>query len=97
MLSQMNNDLEKYTNQARFIQMIIDGQLVISRKKKADLVKELKNKNFKPIAKVADASKQGETEPTVENEEENEEDIDMGASSYEYLLGVSIHHPILQT
>ncbi|KAI4255055.1 MAG: hypothetical protein LQ352_002755 [Teloschistes flavicans] len=90
MLSQMNNDLEKYTNQARFIQMIIDGQLVISRKKKADLVKELKNKNFKPIAKVADASKQGETEPTVENEEENEEDIDMGASSYEYLLGMPL-------
>ncbi|KAL8764994.1 MAG: hypothetical protein Q9194_006737 [Teloschistes cf. exilis] len=90
MLSQMTKDLEKYTNQARFIQMIIDGQLVISKKKKVDLVKELKTKNFKAIAKVADASKQGEMEPAMENEEENEEDIDTGASSYDYLLGMPL-------
>lgn len=93
----MTKDLERYTNQARFIQMIIDGQLVISKKKKVDLIKELKAKNFKAIAKVADASKQGEIEPAMENEEENEADINTGASSYDYLLGVSIYHPSLPT
>ncbi|KAI4196820.1 MAG: hypothetical protein LQ350_006333 [Teloschistes chrysophthalmus] len=90
MLSQMTKDLERYTNQARFIQMIIDGQLVISKKKKVDLIKELKAKNFKAIAKVADASKQGEIEPAMENEEENEADINTGASSYDYLLGMPL-------
>lgn len=89
MLSEMNKDLEKYTNQMRFIQMIIDGQLIISKRKKADLVRELKAKNFKPISKVADATKQGELAPIVENDEDDDEDIDTGASSFDYLLGVS--------
>lgn len=89
----MTRDLEKMTNQARFIQMIIDGQLVISRKKKQDLVKELKAKNFKPIAKAVDAIKQGELAPIADDEEEeSEEGIQTGASYYDYLLGVGIHH-----
>lgn len=90
MLSEMTKDLEKLTNQARFVQMIIDGQLVVSKKKKTDLVKELKAKNFKPIAKVVDAIKEGELAPIADNDEENEEDIETGASSYDYLLGVSV-------
>lgn len=92
MLAEMTKDLEKYTNQARFIQMIIDGQLIIAKKKKADLVKELKAKNFKPIAKVADTIKQGELTPIADDDAEVEEDIETGASSYDYLLGVSICH-----
>lgn len=75
----------------RFIQMIIDGQLVIAKKKKADLVIELRTKHFKPIGKTVDASKQGELEPIADNEDENEEDVEAGASSYDYLLGVSLN------
>ncbi|KAL9036453.1 MAG: hypothetical protein Q9214_006126 [Letrouitia sp. 1 TL-2023] len=89
-LSEMNKDLEKYTNQARFIQMIIDGKLVVAKKKKADLIKELKDKNFKPIAKVEVAFKEGELEPMADNDEENEDSTDTGASSYDYLLGMPI-------
>jgi DNA topoisomerase-2 len=48
-LAEMQKDLEKLSNQARFIQMIIDGKLVVSKKKKKDLVAELKQKNFKPF------------------------------------------------
>lgn len=87
----MTKDLEKMTNQARFIQMIIDGQLVISRKKKQDLVKELKAKKFKPIAKAIDAIKEGELAPIADNDEESEEDMQTGASSYDYLLGVGTY------
>ncbi|KAL8802005.1 MAG: hypothetical protein Q9182_004082 [Xanthomendoza sp. 2 TL-2023] len=90
LLSEMTKDLEKYTNQMRFIQMIIDGQLIISKRKKTDLVKELKAKNFKPIGKVADATKQGELAPIADNDEEDEEDIASGASSYDYLLGMPL-------
>ncbi|KAL8807981.1 MAG: hypothetical protein Q9200_004467 [Gallowayella weberi] len=90
MLSEMTKDLEKYTNQMRFIQMIIDGQLIISKRKKTDLVRELKAKNFKPIGKVADATKQGELAPIADNDEEDEEDVASGASSYDYLLGMPL-------
>ena len=71
--------------------MIIDGKLVVSKKKKKDLVVELKQKGFKPFPKVADASKGGETEPVVENEEDEngDEAVETEANSYDYLLGVS--------
>lgn len=87
-LAEMQRSLEKWSNQARFIQMIIDGQLVVSKKKKLDLIAELKQKGFKAFAKVTDATKQGEAEPTVEKEE-SDDDTTTGANSYDYLLGVS--------
>lgn len=79
------------SNQARFIKMIIDGDLVVSRKKKAVLMAELKKLNFKPIPKVEDASKAAETERALEGEDEDDETeggSDVGARDYDYLLGV---------
>ena len=88
-LDEMNKDLVKMSNQARFILEIIDGKLVVSKKRKADLVTELRQKGFKPIPKVSDAVKEGELAPVVENDEETEEDIESGANAYDYLLGVN--------
>ena len=88
----MQRELEKYTNQARFVQMIIDGKLIVSKKKKLALVSELKKLGFKAFTKVADAIKEGELAPIADNDEEAEEDIETGASAYDYLLGVSIQH-----
>lgn len=67
--------------------MIIDGELVISKKKKADLIAELRAKGFRAFSKVLDASKAGESEAVVEDEEI--EGADVGANGYDYLLGVS--------
>ncbi|KAJ5190194.1 DNA topoisomerase II eukaryotic-type [Penicillium cinerascens] len=90
-LSELQKELEKLSNQARFIQMIIDGSLVISKKKKSVLVTELKEKGFKPIAKVVEAAKLGEDEPVVEEggEADNRE-TEVLSSSYDYLLGMPI-------
>jgi DNA topoisomerase II len=68
--------------------MIIDGKLVVSKKRKLDLIAELKQKGFKAFPKVTDAAKQGELEPTLDKEG-SDDDITTGASSYDYLLGVS--------
>lgn len=86
----MQNDLDKFTNQARFIRMIIDGKLVVSKKKKLVLVAELKKHNFKAFPKVADAIKEGELAPIADNDEEAEEDLETGANAYDYLLGMPI-------
>ena len=96
-LAEMQRELDRWTNQARFVQMIVDGQLVVSKKKKADLIVELKKKGFKAIAKVADPVENGELEPTVDDEEEEEaeEEVDVDANSYDYLLGVSIDMKLL--
>ncbi|QSS48677.1 DNA topoisomerase II [Histoplasma capsulatum var. duboisii H88] len=90
-LSQMQKDLEKMTNQARFVQMIIDGKFVISKKPKAQLVRELKEKGFKPFAKVSDAAAKGENAPVVEEDEDDDgEDTEIAANSYDYLLGMPL-------
>ena len=70
------------------MKMIIDGELVVARKKKRDLVVELKKKNFKPFPKVVDATKDGELEPAMEDKDDDE-DLEMEANAYDYLLGVS--------
>lgn len=91
----MHRELEKFTNQARFVQMIIDGKLVVSKKKKLALVQELKEKGFKAFPKKAEAIKEGELAPIAENdEEEEEEDTQTGAAAYDYLLGVSTRSPL---
>ena len=69
--------------------MIIDRELIISKKKKAVLIAELKKLDFKPFAKVEDATKDGEIAPVVEDDAENDDDnVTLASSSYDYLLGV---------
>ena len=82
--------MDKLTNQARFIKMIIDRELSISKMKKAVLIAELKKLNFKPFAKIEDATKDGEIAPVVEDDAENDDEIALASSSYDYLLGVCI-------
>ncbi|KAL1966208.1 hypothetical protein VTN77DRAFT_4760 [Rasamsonia byssochlamydoides] len=88
-LSELQKELDKLTNQARFVQMIIDGTLVISKKKKPLLIAELKEKGFKPFPKVVEAVKAGENEPTVE-EEESSEEVEIASNAYDYLLGMPL-------
>ncbi|KAF2261966.1 DNA topoisomeras-like protein II [Lojkania enalia] len=89
-LDELQKELEKLSNQSRFIKMIIDGKLVVSKKKKAVLVAELQKLGFKPIPKVADAKKAGELEEIVEEEEE-EGEVAAGANDFDYLLGMAIY------
>jgi len=65
--------------------MIVDKQLSISNRKKADIVAELRKKEFRPFPKVAKAKVSGETQEVVEDEEEQG-----GDSDYDYLLGMAI-------
>jgi len=89
LLNEMQKELEKLSNQSRFVQMIIDGKLVVSKKKKSVLVAELHKLNFKPIPKLADAKKQGETEDALEDDDDSE-DAAPGANDFDYLLGMAI-------
>ncbi|GAB7337928.1 hypothetical protein MBLNU457_4312t1 [Dothideomycetes sp. NU457] len=91
LLNEMNRELERLTNQARFVQMIIDNKLVVSKKKKSVLVAELQKLGFARFPKLADARKEGEFEKVVEEgNEETEEDVEIGANDYDYLLGMAI-------
>jgi DNA topoisomerase-2 len=68
--------------------MIVDKELVVSNRKKVDIVAELRELQFKPFPKVAKAKAAGETEDVVEEGEEPEnEGTD---ADYDYLLGMAI-------
>ncbi|KAL9078962.1 MAG: hypothetical protein Q9157_002146 [Trypethelium eluteriae] len=86
LLGELQKELERLTNQARFIRMICDSKLVIARKKKQVLIEELKSLNFKAFPKTKDARKAGEEEEVLE-EDEGKDDTDTG---YNYLLGMAI-------
>lgn len=75
--------------------MIIDGKLVISKKKKAVLIQELQEKGFKPFPKVVGTPEPGEAGDIEEEEDEEEETASAAVSSdaYDYLLSVSSTTP----
>lgn len=86
-------DYRKLKNQARFIQEIIDGDLVVSKKKKDVLVKELRDRDYEAFPRGGVAAKKKSTEDEdSEPEQEEGEDGDVGGSrDYDYLLSVSSH------
>lgn len=77
-LNEMAAIHDKLSNQARFILSVIAGHLVISKRKKADVVMEMRKMDFKPIPKVA--KKPDGTSPDEDVEEEEEEIIDADES-----------------
>ncbi|KXT01938.1 hypothetical protein AC578_2560 [Pseudocercospora eumusae] len=92
LLSEMHKELDKLTNQARFVNMIIKNELVVSKKKKAVLVKELDKLGFTRFPKVVEAKKQGELEEVAEddNDESDDAEVAAGANDFDYLLGMPI-------
>jgi DNA topoisomerase-2 len=83
--NELNTQLDRLTNQARFVRMIINKELVVSNRKKSDIVAELREKSFRPFPKVSKAKAAGETEEAFEEEESTGVDSD-----YDYLLGMAI-------
>ncbi|KAF7545687.1 hypothetical protein G7046_g9505 [Stylonectria norvegica] len=83
-------DYRKLKNQARFIQEIIDGDLVVGKKRKDILVEELRDRKYEAFPRGKDKkSKAGEDEPNADDEDEAE-GLDSGARDYDYLLSMPI-------
>lgn len=89
MANQLQLELERLTNQIRFIQMIVSKELVVSGRKKVDIVAELRKRDFRPFPKVVKAKAAGEAEEVAEEEEEDE-DEGKGLNDYDYLLNMAI-------
>ena len=64
--------------------MIINKELIVSNKKKANLVTELRALKFRAFPKSKKAREEGEVEQVLEEEDEGM------ASDYDYLLGMAI-------
>jgi DNA topoisomerase-2 len=92
--NELQIQFERLSNQARFVKMIVDKELVVSNRKKNDLMAELRRLKFRPFPKVTKAKAAGETEDVIQHEDEEdeaEESIkDAGTTDYDYLLGMAI-------
>lgn len=89
MANELQNQLEKLNNQARFVKMIIDKEITVANRKKDDIVTDLRKKKFRPFPKVLKAKAAGETEDVVEADEDDDAERH-GATDYDYLLGMAI-------
>lgn len=87
MAGQLQLEFERLTNQARFITMIVNKQLVVSARKKADIISDLRKHDFKPFPKVSKAKAEGETEDVLEEDEEQDNGL---THDFDYLLNMAI-------
>lgn len=81
----LNDQYEKLSNQARFIQMFIDGKLRISNRKTSAIVEDLRKLKFRPFKTKKAAQAAGEDEEALDDAEGS-----ATASDYDYLLGMAI-------
>jgi len=75
------------SNKARFILMVVEGELEIRRKKKADLLTEFKKLKFTPVSEL-DAIKGNTALEEADMAETQEKDTDK--TEYDYLLNVNL-------
>jgi len=81
-------DYRKLKNMYRFIQEIIDGKLVVSKKKKDVLVEELRERKYEAFPKGQD-KKAKSSDEELDQDEDPEEDASGGSGrDYDYLLSV---------
>lgn len=82
-------------NKYRFIRCVVEGSIIVSNRKKADLFIELKEKGFTPFPNKKNAFEvviAGATDDAEETEDNIEVEIGKGISStdYDYLLSLAI-------
>jgi DNA topoisomerase-2 len=90
--NELQSQFDKLSNQARFVKMIVDKELAVSNRKKAEIIEELRQKKFWPFPKVAKAKATGETEDAEDGANDEAEETTTGGTStdYDYLLGMAI-------
>ncbi|KAK7468441.1 DNA topoisomerase 2 [Stygiomarasmius scandens] len=89
--NELQTVFERLSEQARFVQMIIDRKLSVSGRKKADIVVDLKAHKFRPFPKKKKKGPVEDEEQEQEQEEVEEEEEQTGTTTdYDYLLSMPI-------
>ncbi|CAI7859235.1 unnamed protein product [Closterium sp. NIES-53] len=98
-LEQLRNELIKLDNRVRFILAVVRGEIIVSNRKKAELLAELKEKKFAPLPKSkvgssggssTAADEEGDDEGEESGEEEGVSKAKGGDGGYDYLLGMPL-------
>lgn len=102
MVKEYTNQLQKIASQAKFVKMIIEGELVVSNKKRLALINELRALGFPAFDKNSQAIDLGAVKVKNEDDEDDDEEVpeeDTGlivkntrnvSHYFDYLLGMQI-------
>ena len=91
LLEKMHKELKILENKARFVEEVCKGELVVSSRKRTELLTELQNKEYDLFPKDTRIGLVHEEGQEIDTEEldENATDSEL-AKGYEYLLGMKI-------
>lgn len=82
MVDTLREEWKKLDNKVRFILAVVNKEIVVNNRKKADLLKELRDKKFDPFSVKKAKKKTADEEVAVESEEsEGEEETEEGKDS----------------
>ena len=84
LLENLELELLKLENKVRFILGVVNGEIIVSNRKRADLFLELQQKGFTPFPKKIKALEPevaGATKNTEDAEENSEAAIDKGSTN----------------
>ena len=79
-MNRLRVDVEKLSNQTRFLELFITQELLIAGRPKADVVEDLRFKGFRAFPRVV----------SDEHEADGVDGALQAISDYDYLLGMSI-------
>ena len=88
LIDELKTAYDRLSNQARFVKMIITRELIVSNRKKADIVDELREKDFTPFPKEVKAKVIGD----VDDQDLPEEQETGAITDFDYLLNMAIYN-----
>ena len=89
LLSKMRKELKILENKARFVEEVCKGELVVSNRKRTELLAELTERGYDLYPKDEKKEESDDEEGDDESMEESASDAEL-AKGYEYLLGMKI-------
>ena len=96
--NKLTEDYERLDNKVRFVEAVINGTLVVSNRKREELLVELKRRGFKAFPKAASKAA-SEDAPEEEDDEQGDVAPTAGTASlsdYDYLLSMPIWNLTLE-
>jgi len=93
LVGKLTREKEILSNKARFILMVVRGELELRRRKKADLLQELRRLGFKPMSELNALMKSSLAEDPAQNLQAESSEQSSGGSEktdYDYLLGMAL-------